>query len=246
MLSANGIRAILFDLDGTLRYNRPSFPETFFNIASRLGAPDVQEYRWRAARWLHYYWANSNELVSDLAIYPDQTEAFWTNHARLFLGALGCAPEQAAALAPQAYQHMNEEYKPQDCVPADVPETLQALKEAGYTLAVLSNRLQPFQEQLERLGLSGYFDFALHAGKLEAWKPDPEIFLRAIVQIGSQPEETAYVGDNYYADVIGSRNAGLIPVLIDPEALFPEAECAVIHKMGDLPEILTHHKDTKR
>jgi len=241
LLSANGIRAILFDMDGTLRHNRPSYPDTFFNIATRLGAPDVRENRWRAARWLHYYWANSNELVSDQAIYTDQVEAFWTNHARLFLSALGCIPEQAAALAPLAYQHMNEEYKPQDWVPADVPETLRVLKEAGYKLAVLSNRLQPFLEQLENLGLSSYFEFALHAGKVEAWKPDPEIFLHATDQIGAQPGEAVYVGDNYYADVIGSSRAGLIPVLIDPDGLFPEAECAVIRKIGDLPEMLINH-----
>jgi predicted HAD superfamily phosphohydrolase YqeG len=42
------------------------------------------------------------------------------------------------------------------------------------------------------------------------------------------------VGDNYFADVVGARNAGIQPILIDPVNLFPEADCVVIDTISDL------------
>jgi len=92
LLSPNGIRAICFDLDGTLRYSRPTFAEAFFDIATRLGVYFDAETRRRASRWLFYYWAKSDELVSDRELFGGQDEAFWRKHARLFLEKLGCTP----------------------------------------------------------------------------------------------------------------------------------------------------------
>lgn len=245
MLSTNGIRAICFDLDGTLRYSRPTFAEAFFDIAARLGVPYTYESRRSAARWLFYYWAKSDELVSDRAVFGGQDEAFWSNHARLFLVALGCTPPQAKDLAPAASQRMTEEFKPQDWVPPDVPPTLQALKTAGFSLAVLSNRSKPYIEQLETLNLAGYFEFTLHAGEVGGWKPDVHIFQRAVERLGIQPSQSLYVGDNYYADVVGASRAGMKPILIDPERLFPEADCPIIAHISDLQVLLAQPEKLK-
>ena len=46
------------------------------------------------------------------------------------------------------------------------------------------------------------------------------------------------MGDNYFADVVGSLRAGLRPVLYDPNGLFPEAGCAVIQSFDQLPGLL--------
>jgi FMN phosphatase YigB (HAD superfamily) len=47
-------------------------------------------------------------------------------------------------------------------------------------------------------------------------------------------QETVYVGDNYFADVVGSRRAGLHPVLYDPRGIFPEADCSTIKSFDEL------------
>ena len=238
MLSTNGILAICFDLDGTLRYNRPTFAEAFLDIATSLGVSYSPEIRRSASRWMHYYWAKSKELLSDRELFAGQDEAFWRNHARLLLEILGCTPQQATDLAQVASQRMTDEFNPEDCVFPDVPQVLQELKSAGFSLAVLSNRSKPYLEQLENLSLASYFDFTLHAGEVGGWKPDVHIFQRAVERLGIQPSQSLYVGDNYYADVVGASRAGMKPVLIDPEGLFPEAECPVIGKIGDLPELI--------
>ena len=239
MHSCNSITTILFDLDGTLRHNRPSFVESLISRAVQLGAPDSKEHRRRATRWLHYYWAQSSELLADRQVYQDE-DIFWTNHAHLFLINLGCSPALAEDAAPEVYNYYQDEYRPEDWVPPDVPETLEALKNAGYTLGVVSNRSHSFQEQIETLGLDGYFECAVAAGEVNSWKPDPVIFQCALQELGVQPDETKYVGDNYFADVVGAQRAGLQPILIDPDGLFPEAKCPVIHTLGDLADKFLH------
>ncbi len=43
MISPNGIRVILFDLDGTLRHNRPSSHQVLFTQAVQAGLKDAPE-----------------------------------------------------------------------------------------------------------------------------------------------------------------------------------------------------------
>jgi 2-haloalkanoic acid dehalogenase type II len=231
------IKAVLFDLDGTLRHNRPSAVDTFFDYAVQLGLENSGENRIRATRWAHYYFAQSAELVSDMGMYPDEDD-FWRNYARRSLESYGCSSELAKELAPRVHQYMKDMYQPEDWVPPDVPETLEELRAAGYRLAMLSNRTNPYDEQLEALGLESYFEFAIAAGVVDSWKPDVVVFQHAVRNYGIPPGEILYVGDNYYADVIGAENAGLVPVLVDPEGVFPDAGCMVIREMGELPDLL--------
>ncbi|HNT25249.1 MAG TPA: HAD family hydrolase [Anaerolineales bacterium] len=232
------IRIILFDLDGTLRYNVPSYNETFFNLAAEMGMADSQQKRLSATRWVHYYWAQSPELVADMAQYETLSEDFWNYYWQRNLVRFGCSVEQAQGLAPEVLRRMREEYHPQDYVPPQVFETLQALKEAGFGMAVVSNRGTAFGEQLTRLGLDEYFSFALAAGEINSWKPDPGIFWHALERLEANPQQALYVGDNYYADVVGAQNAGLQAVLVDPEGIFPEAQCLVIRQVNELLALL--------
>ena len=117
-------------------------------------------------------------------------------------------------------------------------ELLEALKQRGFRLAMLSNRIKPYDELLHALGLAGYFEFALAAGDFEVWKPDPAVFQHALQRMDVNPEQAIYVGDNYYADVIGSQQAGMQPVLLDPHGIFPEVDCPVIDAVSKLSELL--------
>ncbi len=238
MFSPNGIRAILFDLDGTLRHNCPSSIQAFFDYAAALGLEDSPASRQQAARWVHRYWSQSEEMLEDLEAYRGRNEEFWAFYTHKQLMACGCPPERAAELAPEVHRYMKDEYRPEDWVPPEVPQTLGVLRQAGFTLGVLSNRTDPCGPYLCDLGLDGYFDLALVAGELSYWKPNPQVFHLTLERLNLQPEQVVYVGDNYYADVLGAQAAGLRPVLIDPEGLFPEATCPVIHTMSGLPRAL--------
>jgi HAD superfamily hydrolase (TIGR01549 family) len=234
----DGITTILFDLDGTLHYNRPSSEQAFFDFAVRLGAADSREKRMSTMRWSHGYWARSPELMADLDRFEGQDEAFWTNYSRRRLEMFTCSADQAVALASEVHRFMVEEYKPRDYVPLEVPETLQALKDTGFVLGIVSNRTEAYQEHLIQLGLDGYFKCTIAAGEVSAWKPEPEIFYHALDQLRVKAENAIYVGDNYYADVIGAKRAGIQPVLFDPEGIFPDAGCLVIRSFSELISLL--------
>jgi HAD superfamily hydrolase (TIGR01549 family) len=233
-LSLEGIRAILFDLDGTLRHNRPSYNDAFFDFCAELGVPDSRENQRRALRWAHYYFAGSAENAADRQRLGHDEDLFLTNYVHRWLIAYGCAPARATDLAPDLYQRMKEAIQPTNWVDPEAPQTLKRLKEAGFTLGVVSNRSEAFDDLMNELDLARYFEFAVAAGEVGSWKPDKGIFLHAIERAGSCPECTIYVGDNYFADVVGAQSAGLRPVLLDPEGVFPDAECPVIRSLSEL------------
>lgn len=233
-----GIQLILFDLDGTLRYNRPSETQALFDYAASLGVADSPARRKKAQRWTHYYWAQSPELTEDKDHFPGFEQDFWLNYTVRSLQVFDCPEEMIQEFAPRICRHMREEYKSESFVPAEVPETLQTLKQNGYRLGVLSNRGKPYNDEITDLGLEDFFELALAACELDAWKPNPLIFLRSLERLGVPANQAAYVGDNYYADVVGAQNAGLWPILLDPEGIFPEVDCNVIRCIADLQKLL--------
>ena len=237
MFSPNGIKSILFDLDGTLRHHIPEGGDLFTDHAISLGLPIHEEDRLRAKRWEHYYFAQSPEIRADSALFKEK-DKFWVVFGKRRLIALGCSPAQAEELAPQFSAYMKENHKPHVHVPPDSRALLDSLKAAGFILGVVSNRETVFNEELTQMGLSHYFHFTLAAGEVNSHKPDPRIFEEALRRAGTSAAETMYVGDNYFADVVGSLRAGLRPVLYDPNGLFPEAGCAVIQSFDQLPGLL--------
>ena len=166
MFSPNGIKAILFDLDGTLRHNRPEGADVFIEHAISLGLPISPDDRLRDLRWEHFYWANSAELQADLKRYDGEKADFWGNYGRRQLIALGTEPKRAVELAPLLNQYMNDQYKPESVIPPEVPGVLDRLKGAGFKLGVVSNREFPFREELDRHGIIDCFDFSLAAGEV--------------------------------------------------------------------------------
>ena len=238
MIPANGIKAIFFDLDGTLRHSVPVGGEVFTDYVTTLGLQVNEEARLRAMRWEHLYWANSMDLRDDLLAHSGETENFWTEYSRRRLIALGASPAWAREFAASVSRHMAEFYRPESIVPEDVRRILPQLKQAGYLLAVISNRDKPFQAELQTYGIAGFFDFSLAAGEVKVWKPDPGLFEHALARVGLSAHDVIYVGDNYYADVVGSRGAGLRPVLYDPLEIFPDPDCARIKSFDELNSIL--------
>lgn len=237
--SPNGIRAIFFDLDGTLRFNRPAGREYFMDYASTLGVQTSRDQRAMVWRWEHFYWANSSDLQKDEAKYPDR-EAFWLNYGRRQLIEMGCAADQAERLAPLVYDYMNENYRPENWVDPVTYDLLAELKAAGYLLGVISNRDLPFNEELKQLRLDDYFTLLISGGEAGSKKPEAKIFHFALTRAGTHADQTMYVGDNYFADIVGARNAGLHPVLLDIGGIYCQPDCPSIKALAELPGILGH------
>lgn len=234
MQAANGIKAILFDFDGTLRHHLPNGGEVFTDYVISLGLPLTDEDRRRAVLWEHYYFASSPEIQADQKNFNGQEEDFWFNFTQRRLAALGCPPVLIPELGPKVSAYMSENYKSEIWMPEEIHSVIPKLRESGYTLGVVSNRDNPFQDEIDAMGMAGYFHFSLAAGEVQSWKPEPGIFYAALERADATAPQTIYVGDNYFADVVGARRARLQPVLYDPKGLFHEPGCPVIASFDEL------------
>ena len=235
---SNPIKAVLFDLDGTLRHHIPSAGDVFVEYLRKLGLKISEEDKIRSEHWTHHYFASSLEIQADGKTYEGNSAAFWVNFTKRRLVSLGLPTSQAVELAPNASKYMDEFYKPEVHVPQDAHILLESLKSSGYILGVVSNREEPYPEELKRIKMDGYFKFSLAGGEVNSFKPDKRIFERALELAGTSAQETMYVGDNYFADIVGAHRSGLLPVLYDPINLFSHAECATIRSFDQLHEFL--------
>ena len=234
MTSNHTIKAVFFDLDGTLRHSVPSGGDVFTDYIRTLGLRINEEDRIRAMRWEHLYWASSADLRDDLVAHSADTENFWIEYSRRRLIALGISPAIAREYSARVSAHMGSEYKPESIVPDEVRNALAQLKQNGYRMAVLSNRDRPFLETLETHAIHEFFEFSVAGGEVNSYKPEPGLFEHALQRAGMSAQEAVYVGDNYFADVVGARRAGLTPILFDPDEIFPEADCIVIKSFDEL------------
>ena len=89
-------------------------------------------------------------------------------------------------------------------LPADVSETLKALREAGLKLAIgSSSKNTPFI--LGQIGLSGYFDSVSDGNNITRSKPDPEVFVKAAEMLGIPAERCLVVEDAVSGAEAGHR-----------------------------------------
>lgn len=95
--------------------------------------------------------------------------------------------------------------------------TLAALRERGYLLGVVTNRMwggEAFGDDLRALGLLDYFDgrgIAVSAD-MGVRKPYPALFWQALNGLHVAPKQAAMVGDSLRTDILGAQKLGLFTV----------------------------------
>lgn len=238
----DSIRGVYFDLDGTLKVSVPSGVDALLEYMADYGIPIDQEARRAGHRFAHEYWADRDRVEDDMdTLGPDN---FWANYIRSQLMAMSVLPPDQAPddhTVNEINRRFATEFAPQSQLATGAETLLSKLREHDLILGLVSNRPLPLKDTAERLGIYDFFHFTLAAGEIGSWKPDPGIFQRALEMGGYlKPEQVLYVGDNYYADVLGARAVGLKAALIDPHHAFPEAEhvATTISGLTDLADLL--------
>jgi putative hydrolase of the HAD superfamily len=208
--------AIFFDLDGTLRSNQPDGFQAFIEYAARVGIALTTEQIETCERAVHHYWADGARVADHLARYDER--GFWINYNQTLLQSMGIRELDGVA---EKIQDQFDHYAPQDVVFADTPVVLEALQQAGYELGLVSNRDGELDSVAARYGIRQFFRFCLSGGQAHSFKPDLGIFQQALQLAGNiAATQALYVGDNYYADIVGAVRAGMDALLIDPRDVF--------------------------
>ena len=231
----NSIRTALFDFDGTLVFHEPDSFGIIRAYCTEIGQSLTPEAEHQGRRMRHQYFVDPEIATRLRSFSPDQ---FWSDFYRYLLAAVGVDGDldrHAAEMMDLAADLSFTYYCPEaGC------QTLTELRDRGYKLGLITNRdsVEGFHGVLDKTDLWPYFDLILASGEVGIRKPEPGIFYTALERLGSRADEAFYVGDNYWADVVGAEHAGLTPVLLDPDRLFPEAGCLVLDRIDGLLEWL--------
>lgn len=91
-------------------------------------------------------------------------------------------------------------------------ETVQALRAQGLLLAVVSNADVIDIEAWDRSPLAGLFDSVIFSCSVKLVKPEPEIYRKALAELGVSAEEAVFVGDGGDHELDGAKAVGLTTV----------------------------------
>ena len=124
---------------------------------------------------------------------------------------------------------------------AGVGAALQRLDDLGVRAGVFSD--YPAAGKLGALGISGAMGVQICATDLDvnAFKPHPRGFLAACERWGFSPAEVVYVGDRVDVDAAGAGAAGLACIIIGGSRRPPSgtpAPYSVIRSFSELPQAL--------
>jgi len=80
----------------------------------------------------------------------------------------------------------------------------------NYQLHIITNGFNEVQyKKMEKSDLTKYFDTIITSEDAGVKKPNPIIFQYALAQTNAAPKESIMIGDNWEADIMGAKSAGL-------------------------------------
>lgn len=219
----NPIRAVLFDLGGTL-VQTTEIPRVYKRILEAHGVKsslrEISVAHEETEKYLD---------VQELAILFEEYWIRWNLQILKRLKIRNNIEALAQTIAEQWWNYSDINLYP------DVMETLKQLRDMGLKTGLVTNGLEnDYREILRKTGLSSFFDVTVGIDTVGRMKPHKDIFLHAVDKLEVLPAETLFVGDRLEEDYKGSRKAGLRPLLIDRDQIIHSD----VEKVADLREII--------
>ena len=182
---AEGLRAVLFDLDGTLVDSAPDLGAAVdkMRVDRGLQSYPLERYRPMAGAGARGMLGEGFGMTPEHPDFASMREEFFVNYE-------SCMTQRTAAFA-------------------GVPEMLTALQQRGLRWGVVTNKAERFALPLTRA--MALFDTAgaVVAGDTTSHaKPHPAPLLEAARRMGLQPTECLYVGDDE-RDIVAGLAAGM-------------------------------------
>jgi HAD superfamily hydrolase (TIGR01549 family) len=243
-MARNFLRAVLFDLGGTLMYERATWDAINARadeaLTKYLRAEGMElnlstfprEFRKRISK---YFQQREKDLLETTYSFVLRDVLRDKGYGDVPESILRNALDQLFAIT-QTNWTLEEDTLP----------TLQKLEVDGYRMGLISNAGddQDVQQLASRFGIARYFDFILTSAACSYRKPHRRIFELALSNWYFLPSEAVMVGDNLDADVRGAQSVGLFAVWIsrrsggrteDQLSIQPDAS---LSSLAELPAFL--------
>jgi HAD superfamily hydrolase (TIGR01549 family) len=220
------LRALIFDLDGTLYDQRPVHRALRLallreNLLSPLRV-------WSTLKILRSY----REALERLREMPSASDLA---REQVRLATRGCGRKEEEVQACVEYWTARAlDFMPRAQY-AGIIELLAALRSRGIRTAVLSD--YPAETKLARMGLRAHFDVVLWAGdpEVRALKPSPRGLHAILARLGVPPKQALYVGDRPEVDAAAAQAAGVACAILNspPRPGKPWWEIASFEQLRD-------------
>lgn len=222
------IKAVIFDLDGTLLDRDSSLKhfiqDQYERYSKELAHIPKQKYisRFIELDQKGYVW--KDKVYQQLLNEYDLSNLTWEEML-------------------DDYLH----YFPAHCVPfLHMEHVLKELKKKGLLLGMITNGFTDFQwMNIKALRIDHYFDTILVSEQEGIKKPHKDIFLRALKALDVSAEESVYIGDHPENDVLGARGAGMHAVW-KKDAFFDGSftDSYIIEDLKELLNVMNDFQET--
>jgi HAD superfamily hydrolase (TIGR01662 family) len=213
------IQLVIFDLGGTLIYDKDPWPPFFQHADSALTKalreaglhiePSSFFHGHRGLLDLYY-----NRRGNDI---EEETTAVLLKQLLEEQGNLNTSDQVIATALRKMYSVTQSNWFPEE----DAIPTLQNLKERGFHLGLISNAADDENTQtlIDKGGFRRHLEFILSSAAFRKRKPHPAIFQSALDHFHVKANQAVMVGDLLETDVLGANQIGMKSIWITRRAV---------------------------
>ncbi|MBO0603119.1 HAD family hydrolase [Sporosarcina sp. E16_3] len=253
------IKAIVFDLDDTLLWDKKSVETAFLKTCEYaaqvhdLNPAELEEaVRLEARKLYETYdtydftqiiginpfeglWGTFDDegvyFQKMKAIVPGYRKEAWTNG----LQRIGINDKNLGSTLAELFP---QERKKHPFLYEETFKVLDRLRDT-YKLVLLTNGSPSLQQTKLEItsALVPYFDQIIISGAFGIGKPDASIFQHVLAESGVTADEAIMVGDNLMTDILGASRVGMRSVWINRENKLPSEEVVPTYEIDHLEKL---------
>lgn len=235
------IKWVLFDLDGTLLpMDQDEFMKAYFGTL----AAKMVNFGYDPDELIKGIWTGTGAMIKNDGSKSNE-KAFWDCFSAMF----GCDIESEIPRFETYYQTDFDNVKNVCGYNEKAKETVDAITDMGYRIALATNPLFPSIATEKRISWAGLdkdqFELFTTYENSSFCKPNPEYYLEIMKKLGCEPKECLMVGNDVGEDMIAEKLGMKVFLLTDCLINKDNADISA-YPNGSFDELLKYVKKLKR
>ncbi len=205
------IKAVLFDLDGTLV---PMDQDIFVNDYFKRISTKLASYGYEPKQLIDTIWKGTAAMIKNNSAKNNE-EVFWD----VAVSVYGDKILSHKSVFDEFYEQEFDKVKLVCGYNPKAKETVYKLKEKGYKIALATNPIFPERATRWRIDWAGLeptdFEFYTTYENINCCKPNPAYYIEVAKRIGVSPEECLMVGNDVGDDMVAQKTGMHVFLLTD-------------------------------